>query len=67
MFSDGFRDQFGGDNSKKFGTQQFHQLLQRIHTEPMPRQEAILKDTILRWMKDQDQLDDMLIMGFRVA
>lgn len=67
MFSDGYRDQFGGDSGKKFGTKQFHELLHRIHTEPMPRQEAILKDTILRWMKDQDQIDDMLIMGFRAV
>lgn len=66
LFSDGYRDQFGGKQGKKFGTKKFYELLDRIHTEQMPRQEAILKDEIRQWMGSQDQLDDMLIMGIRV-
>ncbi|WP_299452606.1 7TM diverse intracellular signaling domain-containing protein [uncultured Microscilla sp.] len=67
LFSDGFRDQFGGEAGKKFSTKRFYKLLHSIHTEPMSRQEAILKDTMFQWMESYDQLDDMLVMGLRVG
>ncbi|MEA3317389.1 MAG: SpoIIE family protein phosphatase, partial [Bacteroidota bacterium] len=68
MFSDGFVDQFGGDNGKKFRTKRFRRLLLEINNRPMQEQ----KETILRsfnsWTgnNEYEQVDDILIFGIRV-
>ena len=33
----------------------------------MEEQKQILDDTIKEWMKDLDQVDDMLVFGFRLV
>lgn len=66
MFSDGFVDQKGGKNNKKYLTKNFKNLLLRIHEEPMQEQKRILDQTIADWMGDNSQIDDMLVLGVRV-
>jgi histidine kinase len=66
MFSDGFQDQFGGPNNKKFMKKRLYNLLLQIHHKPMNEQRLILFDEINQWMKDEEQVDDMLIIGFRL-
>lgn len=66
LFSDGYADQFGGDNGKKFMTKRFYQLLLDIHKAPMSEQKEILNNTINEWMKNEEQVDDILVMGFIV-
>ena len=44
----------------------FKKLLLEIHTRSMSEQEQVLKQTIKEWKKDQEQIDDMLIMGIRI-
>ncbi len=63
LFSDGYPDQFGGLNGKKFMYRRFRHLLLSIHNLPMKQQRQILYDTLLSWRGDREQVDDILIIG----
>ena len=65
MFSDGYADQFGGPNNKKYMYRRFRHLLLTIHRFPMDDQKNILKDSILTWLKGYEQVDDMMIIGLK--
>ncbi len=65
LFSDGFPDQKGGPEKKKFYYQPFKDLLVSIHTFPVAEQQAKLNETILSWMGAREQMDDILVMGIR--
>ena len=66
IFSDGFVDQFGGTEGKKFMTKNFKQLLLTIHSKPMTEQESIINRTLKEWKGNRDQIDDILIIGIRI-
>jgi len=66
LFSDGFSDQKGGKEGKKFLSKNFKKLLLEIHSEPLQDQKQILNKTITDWMGDTSQVDDILIIGVRV-
>jgi serine phosphatase RsbU (regulator of sigma subunit) len=66
IFSDGYADQFGGPKGKKFMQNQFRNLLFDIHRKPMPEQKRILDSTIEHWRGNEDQVDDILVIGVRV-
>lgn len=66
LFSDGFVDQKGGKDNKKFMSKKFKDLLLKIHKEPMREQKNILDKTITDWMGDHSQIDDILVLGVRV-
>ena len=66
IFSDGFQDQFGGPDGRKFMVKRFRGLLQEIHQKPMSQQKEILADTLKGWRGNEKQLDDVLVMGFKV-
>jgi len=65
LFSDGFPDQFGGPNGKKFMYKPFKALLLEVHERPMEEQERILKMVFDEWKGNLDQIDDVLVMGLR--
>ncbi len=72
MFSDGYQDQFGGAENKKFHRQELRKLLFNLHELPMFEQKNILKETLKRWMKigtadEEHQIDDILIIGFALS
>jgi serine phosphatase RsbU (regulator of sigma subunit) len=67
MFSDGFADQFGGPEGKKFKYRRFRHLLLNIHKLPIDDQKAILHQKMEEWMgTEYEQVDDILLMGFRL-
>ena len=66
MFSDGFRDQFGGPENKKFMIDPFYKLLLNIHENEINKQEEILDKTLSDWMNGCEQIDDILVMGIKV-
>lgn len=66
LFSDGYEDQFGGPEGRKFMKRQFRNLLQEIYQKPMQEQLQILNETMDNWQKSQRQIDDMLIVGFTI-
>lgn len=65
LFSDGYPDQFGGPNGKKFMTKNVGQMLQKIAHLPMAEQGSIVKSTIGDWMCKEEQIDDILISGVK--
>ena len=66
IFSDGYVDQKGGPEVKKFMSKRFKNLLLDIHEEPMFDQKTKLEKTLGNWMGDQMQIDDILVVGVRV-
>lgn len=65
LFSDGYSDQFGGPEGKKFKYRRFRHLLLTIHKIPMERQLAILDASIEEWKGDYEQVDDIMVIGIR--
>ncbi len=65
IFSDGYVDQFGGTENKKFMYRRFRYLLMTIHNFPVNDQKAILEENIKTWMGINEQVDDMMVIGFR--
>ncbi len=66
LFSDGYADQFGGPKGKKFMVGQFRTFLSQIHTLPLAEQARTLDATIEQWRGNLEQVDDILVIGFRV-
>jgi serine phosphatase RsbU (regulator of sigma subunit) len=65
IFSDGYVDQFGGMENKKFMYRRFRYLLLTIHNFPVNDQKAILYENFKTWMGLNEQVDDMMVIGFR--
>jgi len=66
IFSDGFVDQFGGSDGRKFKSKQFKELLLAIQDRSMLEQEMILDKTIDEWRGEMTQVDDILVLGIRI-
>lgn len=68
MFTDGYADQFGGPEGKKFKYRRFRHLLMSIHHLSMADQLKKLEENMNEWMGSQeDQIDDQTIIGIRPA
>ncbi|MEQ9466038.1 MAG: SpoIIE family protein phosphatase [Ekhidna sp.] len=66
IYSDGFQDQIGGKGDRKYSSKKFKSLLQSIHRHSPQEQLELLEKEITEWRRDEEQLDDMLIMGVQV-
>ena len=66
LFSDGYADQFGGPEGKKFKYKPFKELLTKNSHLPMDEQQKILDETFIQWMGDLPQLDDVVLIGFKL-
>lgn len=68
LFSDGFIDQFGGEGERKkrFGTRRFKQTLLSMQDQPIETQGELLKSLFQTYRGEEEQLDDVLVMGFEV-
>ncbi len=66
MFSDGYIDQKGGKEEKKFLSKNFKKLLLDNCDQPMHNQKDILEETLSDWKGDTSQIDDILVVGVRV-
>ncbi len=66
IFSDGYSDQFGGQENKKYMLGRFRKMLGSICHLPMNEQEQQLKEEFRIWKGDNEQTDDILVIGFRV-
>ena len=66
LFTDGYLDQFGGYNNKKLGVQKFKDLLTNISEFDVSEQEVILNDVFNDWKGDNSQIDDTMVVGFRI-
>lgn len=66
LFSDGYADQFGGEDGKKFMTKRMKSLLLSLNALPMHEQHTMLHQTIEQWRGHRTQVDDILVIGTRV-
>jgi len=66
IFSDGFVDQFGGANRKKYKAVNFKSLLLSLQEENMSRQKEILEQTFDTWRGEFEQIDDVSVIGVRM-
>ena len=66
IFSDGFPDQFGGDENKKYMTKRFRELLLKISSYKLSSQEGLLQEEFDAWRGDNEQVDDVLVIGFQL-
>lgn len=65
-FTDGYADQFGGKDGKKFLSKNLKSLLISNAHLPMNTQQEILNETFINWIKNTEQIDDVTIVGIRV-
>jgi len=66
IFTDGFPDQIGGPNNRKFMRQNFKDILLKISHLPMIDQFIEVEKTFENWKQDYMQVDDVLVIGFRI-
>ena len=66
IFTDGFVDQFGGEQGKKFKSSQLKQLLLSVQSKDMDVQQGIIDTAFEKWKRKEEQLDDVCIIGVRV-
>lgn len=67
LFSDGFPDQFGGPENKKFLGKRLRDLFLEIHHLPFSEQHEKLRQTFEDWKGEgRKQMDDVLVIGFKI-
>ena len=66
LFSDGYVDQFGGPDDKKFKYRRFRHMLLNNYEKPLEEQKEILKRVINTWRGTQEQIDDILVIGIKI-
>ncbi len=66
MFSDGYVDQYGGEERKKFKLVQFKQLLLSMQGKPMDEQQRQLEEVFETWRGREEQIDDVCVVGLKV-
>lgn len=64
--SDGYADQFGGPTGKKFMVGNFRKLLLKIAEYDSQIQKEELNKTLVSWQGEQEQVDDVLVIGVKV-
>jgi hypothetical protein len=63
LTTDGFFDQFGGSQNKKFKANRFKQLLNKTSQLPITKQKKVLEKMMHDWMRGYQQIDDMCVLG----
>lgn len=67
LFTDGYADQFGGEQGKKLTKKRFKDVLIHIQEQNMKSQKATLEKTLSNWAGEQQQVDDVLVIGMRIV
>ncbi|MEY1637966.1 SpoIIE family protein phosphatase [Tenuifilum osseticum] len=67
LYTDGFTDQFGGPNGKKFRLVDFRNMLCSIASYPMAKQKDFLLEIFSEWKGNNVQVDDVTVMGIRIT
>ena len=66
MYSDGFADQFGGENNKKYSSSQFKKLIGSICNQPFENQITMINSEFEQWKGNNKQTDDITILGLKI-
>ncbi len=62
IFSDGFADQFGGPNGKKYKYSNFKKLLVKLTNEPPASWREKMDKELTEWKGDEEQIDDICVL-----
>ncbi|MFT7084517.1 MAG: serine phosphatase RsbU (regulator of sigma subunit)/HAMP domain-containing protein [Vicingaceae bacterium] len=66
IFSDGYADQFGGPRGKKMMYKKFRDTLIANSQKDLSVQKDLLRDHLYEWMGEEEQVDDILVIGVKV-
>ncbi len=66
LFTDGFTDQFGGPNNRRFLTKNLKTLLESVCNLPVSEQNQKISTTFAEWKKSSKQTDDVLLIGIKI-
>lgn len=66
IFSDGFVDQIGGDEGKKFMQRKFKKLFLSMQYKTLNEQKEIIEHTFNEWKGKYSQVDDIIVIGFKI-
>ena len=66
LCTDGYYDQFGGENSKKYMKKRLFQTLNEISLLHMKEQKTELNARFEDWKGELEQIDDVSIVGFKL-
>ena len=66
IYSDGYVDQFGGKEDKKFMRKRLKVLLDEIKILPLEQQKVKLEKAMIEWKGNQEQTDDIAFAGIRI-
>ncbi len=67
LFTDGYQDQFSKDNSRKFMSKRMREMFMNMYDKPMEEQGLVINQVMQEWKGDNDQLDDMLVVGLKIT
>jgi serine phosphatase RsbU (regulator of sigma subunit) len=65
LFSDGYADQFGGTTNRKMMLGTFKRLITENSHHSMKEQREIFDQHFLNWKGYNEQVDDVLLMGYK--
>lgn len=66
LFSDGYPDQFGGEEGRKLMYKQFRELILSSANLPLNEQGEFLDESFKKWQGYNEQVDDVLVVGLKV-
>jgi serine phosphatase RsbU (regulator of sigma subunit) len=66
LFTDGYADQFGGMNGKKFMSKKLKTLIKEIAHLSMKEQKAKLDEAFVSWQGRLEQVDDVTVIGIKL-
>lgn len=66
LFTDGYTDQFGGINVKKFNRSRFRKLISYVSELDMKKQKKELLGTHKNWRANTEQIDDVCVLGIKI-
>jgi tetratricopeptide (TPR) repeat protein len=66
LFSDGYADQFGGENAKKFKISRLKELLLSLKDQTAEQQVKVVEKNFFDWKGNLEQVDDVLLIGIKI-
>ena len=67
LLSDGYQDQFGGENNRKFLRKNLKNLLLSIAEKTMDKQKMALEANFNEWQGNHMQTDDVIVLGLQIS
>jgi serine phosphatase RsbU (regulator of sigma subunit) len=65
LFSDGYADQFGGTQGKKYKMKKLQELLSNMSKQPLQKQQEMIEQEFAEWIGNHEQVDDICVIGLR--